>query len=426
MEDAAHFETRDRIPRRPARVMNDEPTDLSAALHPAQHTADLIRWILTEGRAQPTISRFVNTVCWRLIDAGAPLWRASIFASTLHPQLSGFGWRWWRHNRVTEEIRIQRGVERTPDFLLSPLRGTIERGETFHRPLDGTSPDMPLLDEIYREGGTDYLAMPLNRIGRRFPAVSFVTDHPDGFEPQHVRLLEEIRPALAAVIESAAIRRTARTLFSIYHGRQVGERIFDGQILRGSLEPLRAVVMATDLRGFTSISDRLPGEVVIQALDDYFEHVARAIHDAGGHILKFVGDGVLAIFDAAPGKDADAAVSALDAARELVTRLETYNGHHADTNDPVLRTGVGLHLGTVMYGNVGSHDRLDFTAIGPAVNLAFRLEGMTKELLRPVVASKAFAEAAGDAMRSLGRYPIRGLAETEELFGLREHDRETP
>ena len=406
--------------------MNDQPAALpEAAADPARRSADLIRWILTEGHASPTISRLVNGVCWRLVDAGVPLWRASIFASTLHPQLSGFGWRWWRHNRVIEEVRIPRGVERTPDFLLSPVRGTIERGETLHRPLTGTSPDYPLLDEIYREGGTDYLAMPLNRLGRRYPAVSFVTDHPEGFEPQHVRLLEEIRPALAAIIESAGIRRTARTLFSIYHGRQVGERIFDGQILRGSLDPLRAVVMATDLRGFTGISDRLPGEAVVQALDDYFEHVARSVHDAGGHILKFVGDGVLAIFDADEDKDSDAALAGINAARDLVSRLETYNAHRADTNDPVLRTGIGLHLGTVMYGNVGSHDRLDFTAIGPAVNLAFRLEGMTKELLRPVIASRAFGEAAGDAMRSLGLYPIRGLTEAEELFGLREHDRES-
>jgi adenylate cyclase len=378
--------------------------------------AATIRWILTEGRDFSSVSRFVHAFCLRLVDSGVPLWRVTIYAATLHPQLRGFGWRWWRSRRVTEEVRIARGVELTDDYLQSPMRGVIETGTPLRRRLNASDRDYPLLGELARDGGTDYLAVPLNRIGERYPVVAWATDRPGGFAPDHLEWLEAIRPALAAVIEVAVIRRTARTLFSIYHGRHVGERVFEGQIVRGSVDLLRAVIMATDLRGFTGMSDRLPGEEVVRALDEYFEIVALAVHAENGHILKFIGDGVLAIFNAAEGQDRAAATAGLAAARTIVAQL-----HAHDATRVPLRAGIGLHLGTVMYGNVGAHDRLDFTAIGPAVNLAFRLEELTKELGRPVLASRAFVDAAGVALTALGPHAIRGLSEVEEVFGLPEH-----
>ena len=379
----------------------------------------LVRWILTDGRAERSGARFVNALCGRLVGLGLPLFRVTVYAATLHPQLRGFGWRWWRDRRVTEEVRIPRGTETTTEYLESPLRGPIENGTTLRQRLDAEGSQFLLLRELHAEGCTDYLAAPLNRLGQRFPVIAWATDRPGGFAPHDLALLEEIRPALAAVIESIVVQRTARTLFSIYHGRHVGDRIFDGQIVRGHFEPLRAAVMATDLRGFTGLSDRLPGEVVIGVLDDYFEYVADAVHGVGGHILKFVGDGVLAIFSAETDRDREAAVAGLAAARAIIARLEERT---AASGTIPLRAGIGLHLGTVMYGNVGSPDRLDFTAIGPAVNLAFRLEGLTKELGRPILASRAFAEAAAVPLHSLGPHAIRGLREYEEVLGLPEHD----
>ena len=379
--------------------------------------ADHVRWILTEGRALST-PRFVNGLCLRLVEDGVPLWRVTVYAATLHPQFRGFGWRWWRERHVTEELRIPQGTELTPDYLASPLRTTIERGATLRRRGDELG-DFALLREFRDEGCTDYVAAPLNRIGQRFPVVAWATDRAGGFSDADLTLLDEIRPALAAVIETVVARRTARGLFSIYHGSHVGERVFDGNILRGHLEPLRAAIMATDLRGFTGISDRLPGDEVIGALDDYFEYVTAAVHAERGHVLKFIGDGVLAIFGAEGEgeRDGAAAASALAAARAINQRLAA--------RDPAaveLRAGIGLHIGTVMYGNVGAPDRLDFTAVGPAVNLAFRLEDLTKTLRRPILASRAFAGAAGGALLPLGPQPIRGLSEPEEVFGLPEHD----
>jgi adenylate cyclase len=256
--------------------------------------------------------------------------------------------------------------------------------------------------------------------------VSWVTDRPGGFSADHLSALEEIRPALAAVIETNVLRRTADTLFSIYHTRQVSRRIVEGHIARGDVDVLRAVIMATDLRGFTGLSDRLPGTSVVHLLNDFFEHVALAVDAAGGLVLKFIGDGALAIFSAEQRGESEAARAGLAAAREIVDRLAHYVGVQDGDTAVRLRAGIGLHIGEVLYGNIGSTNHLDFTVIGPAVNLAFRLESLTKELRRPILASKAFAAASPVALHPLGAHPIRGLDAPEEVFCLVEDASVTP
>jgi adenylate cyclase len=400
--------------------------DLSQDGSRATVAHELVHWILTEGRLEASgedpvrdpgsLTRFINSLCRRLVSAGVPLWRVTIYAATLHPQARGFGWRWWREGRLPEEVRIAQGTELTEEFLQSPLRDPIERGVVLRRRLTAAQAEFPLLEEFRTKGCTEYLAVPLNRVNRRYPAVAWATDHPGGFAESDIALLEQIRPALAAVVELIVTRRTARGLFNIYLDRHVGERLLDGQIRRGHTEPLRAVVMATDLRNFTSLSDRLPGETVIELLDDYFEVVASRVHAHEGNVLKFIGDGVLAIFRTDGTHDLPAARAALAAAREILAGLAA-----SGQNGSMLRAGIGLHIGTVMYGNVGSADRLDFTVIGPATNLAFRLEALTKQLGRPVLASRAFAEAADAPLEPLGPHPIRGFQEVEEVFGLPEH-----
>jgi adenylate cyclase len=379
-----------------------------------------VHWILDEGRIEAlgddparevgTPARFINALCRRLVSAGVPLWRVTVYAATLNPHVRGFGWRWRRDGHGAEEVHIPQDTEPANDLQQSPLRGTIERGLTLRWGIAGGPSLPPLLRHFRADGCTEYLTVPLNRIGGNFPVVAWATDQPCGFTESDVALLEMIRPALAAVIEMLAIFLTARGLFSIYLDRDVGKRILDGQIKRGHTEPLRAVIMATDLRNFTSISDRLPGEQVIGILDDYFEVVASSVHAHGGNVLKFLGDGVLAVFGADGAQDQVAARAALSAAGEVVAGLA----------ERKLRAGIGLHIGTAMYGNVGSADRLDFTVIGPAVNLAFRLESLTKELGFSALASRAFVDAAGIPLLSLGSHPIRGFRGLEEVFGLPE------
>ncbi|HEY8013341.1 MAG TPA: adenylate/guanylate cyclase domain-containing protein, partial [Dongiaceae bacterium] len=210
------------------------------------------------------------------------------------------------------------------------------------------------------------------------------------------------------------------TLLDIYLGPTIGQRILQGEVRRGHGERLRAVLMAIDLRGFTSLSDRLPPDELISLLDAYFDAAAAAIGRYGGEVLKFVGDGVLAIFPAAEGEERQMVAAALAAGEAILERLASENVARSAAGQPLIRIGIGLHLGEVFYGNVGAADRLDFTAIGPAVNLACRLEGLTKRMGRPLILSKDFAGFCDRKLLSLGFQPVKGLGEPEEVFALAE------
>jgi adenylate cyclase len=377
------------------------------------------RWLLVDGPQIDSEVELFDELCWRLLGDGVPLWRATLHIGTLHPQIRGIGFRWWRERKLIEEIRILHGSDETEEYRRSPIRGTVERGTPFRRRLEGDLAEFPLLRRIRGGGGTDYLALPLNRTLRRFPAVSWTTDQAGGFTESEIAALEEVNPALAAIVETRAVRRVSANLLDTYLGVQAARRILSGQILRAGGERLRAVIMMTDLRGFTGLSDRLPGEQVIELLNEYFDAVVPPIEKRRGEVLKFLGDGMLAIFAAEEEEDfAPASLRALEAAMEALQRLDAINRVRHEGGRIEMRAGVGLHLGEVIYGNVGAADRLDFTVIGPAVNLASRIEGLTKRLLRPLLTSRAFAQVCPRPLVSLGFHPVRGLNQPEEVFGL--------
>ncbi len=380
---------------------------------------EVARWLLVDGPQIDSEVELFDELCWRLLGDNVPLWRASLYFGTLHPQIRGVGVRWWRERKVIEDYRILHGSEATDEYRLSPIRATIERGTPFRRRLDRDAVEYPLLEKIRKAGGTDYLALALNRTFRRFPVVTWTTDRPGGFSDSDIAKLEDINPALAAIAETRAVRRISANLLDTYLGPQAGRRILAGQILRAQGERLRAVIMMTDMRNFTGLSDRLPGDAVIELLDDYFDAIVSPIQENKGEILKFMGDGVLAIFPADDDEDfAPSSLRALEAATQGLDRLAEINRERRESERSEMRTGIGLHLGEVIYGNVGAADRLDFTVIGPAVNLASRIEGLTKRLLRPLLTSSAFAEICPQPLVSLGFHPVRGLSQAEEVFGL--------
>jgi adenylate cyclase len=380
---------------------------------------EVARWLLVEGPHIDSEIELFDELCWRLLGDGVPLWRASLHIGTLHPQIRGVGVRWWRDRKVIEDYRILHGSEATDEYGLSPIRMTVERGTPMRRRLDGPVAEFPLLEKIRQAGGTDYFALALNRTFRRFPAVAWTTDRPGGFSDADIAKLEDINPALAAIAETRAVRRISGNLLDTYLGPQAGRRILAGQIFRAQGERMRAVIMMTDMRNFTGLSDRLPGDNVIELLDDYFDAVVSPIQEKKGEVLKFIGDGVLAIFPAEDDEDfAPSSLRALEAATEGLDRLAAINQARREHDQTEFRIGIGLHLGEVIYGNVGAADRLDFTVIGPAVNLASRIEGLTKRLLRPLLTSSAFAEICPRPLVSLGLHPVRGLYQPEEVFGL--------
>jgi adenylate cyclase len=379
------------------------------------------RWLVREGSQVESIVEMFDELCWRLVGDGLPLWRATLHMGTLHPMTRATGARWLREPKLIEEYRVVHGIEAADEYLRSPIRTTTERGTPFRRRLTGDIAEYPLLSKLRNFGVTDYFALALNRTYRRFPVVTWATDRPSGFTGPEIVALEEINPALAMIVEARAIRLVTDNLLDTYLGPLAGRRMLAGQIQRAKGERLRAVIMITDMRDFTALSDRLPGEEVIELLDDYFDAIVTSVEARKGETLKFLGDGVLSIFPAADDGDfSEVSVQALEAALEGLERLATVNKARRAADRTDVRTGIGLHLGEVIFGNVGAAHRLDFTVIGPAVNLASRIEGLTKQLLRPILVSRAFARVCPRPLVSLGFNPVRGLFEPEEVFGLPE------
>jgi adenylate cyclase len=276
--------------------------------------------------------------------------------------------------------------------------------------------DFAVLHSIRAEGATDYAAFPLLFTDGTIHVATWSTQQPGGFTAKQFADLESIIAPLARVAEIRALRRTAGNLIDTYVGHQTGERILSGKIRRGYVEAIRAAIWLSDMRGFTASSELLSPQALIDRLNLYFGGQVPAILEHGGEVLKFMGDGLLAIFPIAGDNDAGAvcrrALSGALAARARIAELP--RGESEDA----IRFGLALHVGEVMYGNIGGGNRLDFTCIGPAVNLAARLEKVASKLGETIVSSADFAAHCPDAFRRLGEHSVAGFAAPQTVFGL--------
>jgi adenylate cyclase len=346
------------------------------------------------------------------VAAGVPVWRATLGLERLHPEEIG-SMVVWHDGALTSEVRPRAGVLTSDAYLRSPTQVVDETGRPFRCRLAAEGDlGMPLLGELRAEGGTDYLLLPLAFAdAARTAVVSFATRAPGGFAEAELAALSLAARLASPYAERAVLRRIAVDLLAAYLGPAAGRRVFDGQVERGDLETITAAVWFCDLRGFTALSERLPRREVIALLNRFFDAVGGAVEAGGGAIVKFVGDGLLAVFPVEGDAGATCA-RALDTAAAAGAAVEAL----AAGGGPILRFGLALHLGEVEFGNVGTRHRLDFTAIGPAVNRASRLEALTKELGEPVLASAAFARAAGRPMRHLGSFALRGVEGVEHVF----------
>jgi adenylate cyclase len=348
-----------------------------------------------------------------------PLTRVALSLPTLHPQYFGTGCRWLRESGQCVETLIGRAVIDSQMYKDSPLRRVYELGETVRRKLEGPDVklDFPILAELRDANATDYIAMPLELSDGKRIAVTLATDAKGGFQRDHLVQLLSLASHVSPLIEIQLIRRITGNVLEAYLGRQSGQRVLAGEIVRGRGELIRAVIWLCDIRNFTPLSERLPGERVIAILDACFERVVDAVHKQGGEVLKFMGDGLLAIF---PMPDAafapDATGRALDAAVEALSAVDGLTGSEALEGEPAPRMCVSLHVGDIMYGNIGSADRLDFTAIGPAVNLVSRLDQLSKTLNKRILVTGEFADVSTRKLTSLGQHPLRGLSGTYEIF----------
>ena len=277
--------------------------------------------------------------------------------------------------------------------------------------------DFPVLEEVLATGATDYLALPLCSVEGVTSAVTYATDRPEGFISAEVSMLESLSPALAMAIEIQAKRRILTTLLDIYLGHDAGLRVLAGTIRRGDMQRIYAVLWYCDLRGFTRLSEKLPPDELIETLNAFFECMGGAVEAESGDILKFIGDGMLAIFPVGEFDYCEnVATRAYRAAEDALRRLDALNTERRRAGQPSLKCGIVLHVGDVIFGNIGAPRRLDFTVIGPAVNLAARIEALCAELGRRLLVSATFSRFARAPLVSLGAYPLKGLTEPQEVF----------
>ena len=392
-------------------------------------------WAVDQGLRGAGAYALFDGYCQRLVIHGVPLWRAQAGMQTLHPHWGAYSYLWRRDlNAIQPEQHARRDMG-NPQWLRSPMYDLIRRanaGEnnpSMRRHLDAgpDQRDFAALDEFFGQGATDYFAQlfsfgesgdPSQGTGAIY---SFTTDRAGGFDDNDMALLQSTLPALSLAMKAHASHEIGSALLRTYLGQETGRRVHAGAIERGSVETVHAVLWFADIRGFTAMSNSSPGAVVIDLLNSVFEALAAALRSRSGEILKFLGDGMLATLAFDERDRATACRAALDAAAEAISAIATLNATRTAAGLPAVTVDLALHVGDLLYGNVGAADRLDFTVIGPAVNEVVRIEAWCEPLQHAVLASAEFAAALEDTdnrLISLGCYELRGVREPKEIFGL--------
>jgi adenylate cyclase len=401
---------------------------VSADVPPASGANPLIEWLMREGWDMPCPHQLVAGLAARMNGAGIPVYRIRVHIRTLHPQFIGIVYAWQQGWDEVREITPEHAIVEEERYIRSPYAAIFQGAGGIRRRLDapGVVLDFPVLTELRGEGATDYVAMPLVFSDGRINAVTLASKWPGGFSTAELEMAYGMLPVLARVMELHATRRMAQTILETYLGAQTGQRVLEGQIRRGDGQDIHAVIWFSDMRGSTALADRMPRPDYLNLLNSYFECMAGAILDHGGEVLRFLGDAVLGIFTIGAVTDqpklcpehTGACSRSLEAARDAMTRMEDLNKRRvADAKLP-LGYGIALHLGDLMYGNIGVAGRLDFTAIGAAVNEAARLEDMCKSLDKPILISAELAGLVPEQLVSLGVHGLRGVREPHEIFTL--------
>jgi len=383
--------------------------------------APVIEWLSKEGRFTAHNMRATgDKLAERIIAAGIPVTRAFFGVRTLHPQIAAAAYIWHRDNG-TERITASWADTTSPEFLDAPTTKVWQTGAAIRQRLDvpDEALDYEILRDFKRQGLTDYLALPMVFSDGRVNPSSFQTDASDGFSDDDIAALTEIIDVFTPIVETETAYRIARQALQTYVGHRTGALVLSGAITRGSGETIDALIWYCDLRNFTGLTDSLPSDQLLALLNDFFEIMAEAVMEAGGEVLKFIGDAMLAIWpldDQAGNSAAAQCAKALTAGHAAIARLDTRNSERRAADVPPIRYGLALHLGAVHYGNIGAPGRLDFTVIGPAVNHAARLEELGAQLGQPIIASASVAAALPGQLASLGLHELRGVKEAQEVF----------
>ncbi|MBK7579888.1 MAG: adenylate/guanylate cyclase domain-containing protein [Myxococcales bacterium] len=373
----------------------------------------ILDWLTSPEVARLDGAAFIGAVGEHLGELGVPAWRISSSFSSIHPEVAFYNVRWEAGGVAVLGLRSQ-SIVTSPFYTDSPVaRVYQDRIAELRRRLTGPEAqlDFPICRELAELGATDYLVQHLRIGGGRRGYISYATREPGGFPDSALELLRELLAPLSLAVEVRCLEFTMQSLLQVYLGGSASERVLSGAVTRGSGVPIEAAIWYCDLRGFTTLSDRQPAAQVVAILDRYFEVVAGPIDGHGGEILKFIGDAVLAIFPVTTDRG-EACRRALAAARAALDGIRAL--------DEPIEMGLALHVGEVLFGNIGARERLDFTAIGAAVNEVCRVEPLCKQLNRSLLLTGAFAQACPDPdFVSLGPHQLRGVASPQEIFAPR-------
>jgi adenylate cyclase len=393
--------------------------------------AGIADWTVQRGLAGDDEIALLHGFCERCVAADLGLARGIAIIDTLHPVYEGRVF-YWTGDKPLETLVSQyeptAGSESESGWLNSPFYHLLQSGEDeMRRRLHlGETADFPVLEELRQEGQTDWLAMVQRfdkeaSIGEMDCFMSrWTTARPGGFSDPDIAALRRLVPVLGLAVKSASLARVAQSLVEAYLGRDAGRRVLNGLVSRGAAERINAVIWFSDMQGYTRLSERIESDQLIPLLNDYAEIVITSVHAAGGDVLKLMADGVLAIF---PADDPGAAcTAALRAEVEMRAKHADLNARRSATGQAVSSIYLGLHIGDVFYGNIGSKDRLDFTVVGQAVNEASRIASMCRSTDRDVLFSSEFRKALPaleqGRLVSVGRYALRGVSRAQELFTL--------
>jgi adenylate cyclase len=397
--------------------------------------AALSAWLIQGGLDGVAEDALVTGFCERCVSIGVPVSRVQLLIDTLHPVYEGRLFRWGQDPSQPGVVEYDRtvwpeGVALTPEqeksaafWRESPFFHMLRTGKTVMRMTEADAATFPVMQEYIDAGIKGGLAI-VNSfaaggvIGEMDAVYSnWLTRQPGGFTESQAAVLGRLVPTLALAVKTVALTHMTGTLLKTYLGRDAARRVLSGRIMRGIADRIEAAIWFSDLRGYTRVSDSAP-EQVIPLLNDYADVAVSAIHLHGGDVLKLIGDGILAIFTAEDRVQACGA--ALNAATVVRREIAALNARRAHALLPVTDMYLGLHVGEVFYGNIGSTDRLDFTVVGPAVNEASRIAAMCRSVEQPVLVSQSFAAVDGMSARliSVGRYALRGVDRPQELFTL--------
>jgi adenylate cyclase len=400
----------------------------------SRHIVELHRWAVNEGLRGATAHDLFAGFCQRLLADGVPLWRGYAALETLHPRWWGFGFTWQRDLDFVKLAQFGHEHAMTPSWVGGVFHHLAKRAEAGEcnpcirrRLAKGPQErDFPALQRFFAAGATDYLAE-LFDYRRRGTAsglgvvYSFMTDRPDGFSENDTVLLHAALPALSLAMKAHAGQVNASRLLQVYLGEDAGRRVHGGEVGRGSVESLRAVLWYADIQGFTAIADAAPVRDLVDLLDDIFETLTGVLRGYGGQVLKFIGDGMLATFSFDEASCMKTCRCALDAAADAMQAIDSLNAMRQAAGELTAAVDLALHVGDVLFGNVGAVDRLDFTVVGPAVNEVSRIESLCAPLGHKVLVSAELAAAAElgpSRLLSVGRHCLRGVREKREIYAL--------